>query len=223
MLSNLLKDKFFNFMNSLFKDNNSNDSIIEPLSCLIRIAILEFKPLGTKISINNNRIQYNDPNVFQGALRWSNGDNREDIHNIFNPIMKACEWFDTEDEIIKNIFLFSIKGLDKLKKSYNINSTISHSITYYKNYINDKISTNKKENKKEENTIFIKLRALWNDREISIINNILLELNECNQETSLDKNITLKKISLIKALESILERKEKSVTDILIETTTSLK
>ena len=74
------------------------DSIIEPFICLIRLSILEFKPNGTKISINNNQIKYNIPNILQGPLRWSNGDNREDIHNIFYPIKKACEWFDLSND-----------------------------------------------------------------------------------------------------------------------------
>ena len=115
MFSNLIKTNFYNFIN-LFRANKS-DSIIEPLICLIRLSILEFKPNGTKISINNNRITYNVPNILQGAMRWSNGDNREDIHNIFYPIKKSCEWFDLKDQEIINIFNFTMKGIEKLKST----------------------------------------------------------------------------------------------------------
>ena len=219
MFSDLIKNNFYNIIN-LFK-TSKGDSIIEPLICLIRISILEFKPNGTKISINNNRITYSTPNMLQGALRWSNGDNREDIHNIFYPIKKGCEWFDLENEEISNIFNFCMKGLEKLKFSYTPNSTISHSLTFYKNYINECLVTKKNSHLEEDNTIFLKLKELWTPREITIINNIILEL-ESNRQTG-HENYILKQDSLINALESILERKEECVAEILRETTTLLK
>ena len=77
-----LNNNFKEFIVSLFE--TKKDSILDPLTCIIRLSILEFKPIGTKISLNNNKIKYNDPSVIQGALRWSNGDNREDLHNLFN-------------------------------------------------------------------------------------------------------------------------------------------
>ena len=100
-----LQNKIYNLFNSFFNKNTKPDSIIEPLTCLIRLALLEFKPLNTKLSIYNNRITYDEPNILQGAIRWSNGDNREDIqlnkfdhyfvplgdwHQITNPFDKPC-------------------------------------------------------------------------------------------------------------------------------------
>ena len=85
-------------------------------------------------SVNNNRITYNDPNILQGAVRWSNGDARDDLHNIFNPIKKAAEWYDLNDENISTIVRYSIRGLEKLKLSYNPHSVINHSIQYYINF-----------------------------------------------------------------------------------------
>ena len=77
--------------------NKKRDSILDPLTCLVRLSILDFKPLGTKISLNNNKIKYNEPNVLQGAIRWTNGDAREDLHNLFNPLKKAVLlWYDTK-------------------------------------------------------------------------------------------------------------------------------
>ena len=86
MFSDFFKTNIVNIFNIF--NMEKDDSIIEPLICLIRLSILEFKQKGTKISINNNQIKYNIPNILQGPLRWSNGDNRKDIHNIFYPIKK---------------------------------------------------------------------------------------------------------------------------------------
>lgn len=228
MFKNYISNKIVNFFSSLFYDNEKPDSIIEPLTCLIRLAILEFKPIHTKLSISDNRITFDEPTILQGAVRWSNGDRREDIHNIFNPIRKAGEWFDIQSDDICTIFKFSIRGLEKLKLSYNKNSTIAHSIEYYTLYLKNKLdytknTKNTKNSEREEeidndeqNSIYIKLKQLWNKREINIINNLLLEL-DVNKEDSKRQD------SLIMALESILLRKEESVQNMLFETLTTLK
>ena len=56
--------------------NEHGKQILEPLSCMIRLAILSFKENGTKISICGNRITYQTYNFIQGAMRWTNGDKR---------------------------------------------------------------------------------------------------------------------------------------------------
>ena len=124
-----LNNSIYEILSNLFNEKDKN-SIIEPLICLTRLAILEFKPTGTKISIFNNRISYNEPNILQGAVRWSNGDARDDLHNIFLPLTKAPIWYDVSKSDIQNIFKFAIRGPEKLKRSYE-NSTINHSIQYY--------------------------------------------------------------------------------------------
>ena len=207
MFKKYISDKFLTLFSLFYK---KSDSIIDPLTCLIRLAILNFKPSNTKISIKDNRITYNDPNILQGTIRWTNGDNREDIHNIYNPIIKAMKWYNLEDENIITILKYSIKGLQKLKDSYEINSTIVHSIDYYIKYIEDNM-TIEQEKYTEENSLFIEIKNLWNNREINIINNILLELEDNNKD------------SLIDALEIILSKKEELVSELLLKNTTKLE
>ena len=83
---------------------------------------------------------------------------------------------------------------------------------YYISYIKTNLKQ-KKNNYQETNSIFIQFKELWNDREINIINNMLLELNE-NDES---------KDSLIDAIEVILNNKENIVADILLQNTTKLE
>lgn len=231
-LNNSIYEIFFN----LFQEKDKN-SIIEPLICIVRLAILEFKPIGTKISIFNNKITYNEPNMLQGAVRWSNGDAREDLHNIFLPITKISTWYDIHNDDIKHILLYSIRGLEKLKNSYKKNSTISHSIQYYTEYLRksinnqesqhkDKIKTRSNvtnndanDNNDEYNSIFLKLKGIWNDREISIINNLLIELEERrkNNSTLNDSN------TIINTLETLLTSKEDKVYDLIVKSTTLLE
>lgn len=218
-------NNFKEFIVSLFE--TKRDSILDPLTCIIRLSILEFKPIGTKISLNNNKIKYNDPSAIQGALRWSNGDNREDLHNLFNPLKKAVLWYDVKNPEIKNLINYSIRGLEKLQSSYNKNSVISHSMQYYIDYLRNSLDEKNKnqnnqtnEEEENENTISKQLRDLWNEREITIINNIILELED-NRKASKPEFIQEQE-SLIKTMETILNRKEQKVSNILFENTTLL-
>ena len=53
-----LNNSLYEIISNLFNEKDRN-SIIEPLICLVRLAILDFKPIGTKISLNNNKIKLN--------------------------------------------------------------------------------------------------------------------------------------------------------------------
>lgn len=216
----------FNTIKKYFFSKEIKRSVLEPLTCIIRCATLNFLPLGTKISIINNKINFIEPNILQGTIRWTQGDKREDLHNIYNPIIKATQWYKKENDDILNIFKLAQKGLEKLKKSYNENSIISHSLSLYINLINLYINTNEKcieeyfENKNinqkknendEENKINKSLKNLWDDTQISIIRNIFIQIekDESNEEW-------------IKALNIILLNKERQVTEIIEKNTTIL-
>ena len=106
--------------------------IIDPFSCLTKLALLAYQKEGTKISIIENKILFNNPDCGQGFIRFLYGDNREDLHNLFNPIQKSVEWYwDPSNNDIKYLFNKTTNGLKILKKSYNQYATIQHTIDYY--------------------------------------------------------------------------------------------
>jgi len=119
------------FLNNVFLERDPRNSILDPLTCIIRLGILGFKDTGTKVSVADNSIKFNNPNVFQGAKRWSMGDNREDLHNIYNPIKKVTSWFNLNANEINGIIRFAIRGIHLLKSSYNQNSIICHTLNLY--------------------------------------------------------------------------------------------
>ena len=217
MLSLYITQKAVSLFNSLFSTKNSKNLIIDPFTCIVRLSILSFKPPGTKISIYDNRISYHEPNFLQGTIRWSQGDNREDLHNLYKPIVKALEWYDCNTSIIKHIFELSKDGLKELKYAYNNNSSICHSINYYittiETHLDNKQHTNSGVNN-ENNIIYNELKKLWNTNEITIVNTILTEMKTSRKD---------EQESLINALESILVIKEKRVKSIILENTTQLK
>ena len=65
MFNNFLNNDLYNMFNNIFLVKNKTHSIIEPLTCFISLSILEFIPIGTKISILYNKISYHNPNFIK--------------------------------------------------------------------------------------------------------------------------------------------------------------
>ena len=127
-----------------------------------------------------------------------------------------------------------------MKKSYEESSIISHSLAFYINilemFIEDKqvdsylpnnndiqnnskvyglsLDKGKEKNniKEEDNKIYKGLRELWDNTQISIINNILIQVEKEPKNSS----------EWLKALDTILSSKEKQVSEIITKNTTQL-
>lgn len=223
---------------SLWKNNINRNQILDPVSCLIRLGMLNFKPEGSKISINENQIKFHESNIYQGFLRWNTGDSRNDLHNLHNPMKKVSEWYDNEIKEMKNIIDTSINGLTKLKESYEVESIIQYTLEHYieilKSCINnpekkekrEEIDMNSsilkesiekelkdsyhidKENDKENNNIYNELKKLWTFREIKIVNSIFIEMNK---QKSNQEQLN----AYMKSLDIIVQSKEKQVQNLI--------
>jgi hypothetical protein len=238
---NLLYKGTSNMIGMINNNKNKKNLILEPLSCLIRISMINFKKEGTKIGISKNSIYFQSPNLFQGALRWSLGDNRNDLHNLHNPIVKSTKWFNSSLPQMKNIFKFAILGLIKLKLAYNENSIISHTFDLYISILETVLENNSKNNKKNDddinndnelqkidgnqnldnieevknNIIYNSLKNLWSNRELQIINNIILEMDDKKKNGEEIK-------SYLTCLDNILSEKEEKVLQIVEKASTIL-
>jgi hypothetical protein len=170
-----------------FRNKQDKNIIIDPLSCLIKLSILKFYPVGTKISIGDNMISILDPGVLQGTFRFFKGDGREDLHNLYVPLIKSIEWFWKKDnKEINYLFDYAINGLEILKASYPINSTICHTLDLYIHHLTTK-KIKSFQNKDiidntNNNEIHDYLKKLWNEREIHIIIELLLEYEKNKTE-----------------------------------------
>ena len=187
-------------LHTILKITNNKDKnvILDPLSTLIKLSLLKFSPTNTKISIGNNIVTILDPGVLQGPYRFINGDGREDLHNLYIPIIKSLEWFIKIDNI-NILYDFAKDGLINLKSSYPENSIICHTLDLYiyhlttkttKHFTNKDITQNIEQNSQHNsNEIHDFLKKLWNIREIHIIIELLLEYNKNQNEKHLLKSI----------------------------------
>lgn len=210
----------FTNLNTMFKKNesvkNSSLQLLEPLTCIIRLAMLNFQEIGTKIAIYNNRISSQLPNLIQGAKRWVYGNKRNELHNLYKPILISLKYYDrNNDTDISTIFDYAVGGLEKLTQTYSEheNDIVCHSIKLYKEIL----STTKKsktaraevEAQLSEDDITLplyeKFNQLWNERLITIIAALLQEAEEA-MDTEEKEELN----ALLNAVDQLLQTKENS-------------
>ena len=199
-----------NISNSL-PENNNNINIklflLDPLSVIIKLAILSNKPIGTKILIQNNIIYFQEPGIFQSIVRIFYKSNKTDLQYMYNPIQIACTTFLTKEGIqkhprIKELFNFAQKGLKKLIDTYRNCSIISHCLNYYLAIITNHVE------QKYNDSIFYKdgmsvyytqelinqLNEQWSQEKIKVVLDLISFLTS---ETTASTNV--------KSLETIME------------------
>jgi hypothetical protein len=173
-----------NFMSPI--ENNTlilKNYLLDPLSTIIKLAILSKKMINCKISIKNNVILLNEYGPFQSIVRFYNNTNKNDIHFLSSSIELACIHFiKNKNSKIEKLFLCAIDGLLNLIQTYKNFPIIIHCLQFYisiiKNYLNEN---------NDDNTIYIKiddingiydmyndeliknLNERWDDNKISMI------------------------------------------------------
>ena len=93
MMNDIIASGTIQTFKSIFQKKPEHNVIIDPFSCLVKLALLRFLDTGTKISINQNSLFFNSPTYIQGIVRFLYGDNREHLHNLYLPIQKCVEWY----------------------------------------------------------------------------------------------------------------------------------
>ena len=157
-------------------ENNTNDNvklfILDPLSVIIKLAIISNKPNGTKVLIQNNVIFFQEPGVFQAFCRYVLNTNKSDLQYMYNPIHAACQHFLKKEYVeatprIKSLFKCAQVGIEKLKETYKEYSTICLCLNYYYIIINNFVEQIYNDN------IFCKdnMTILYNNEVIDKLNN----------------------------------------------------
>lgn len=167
-----------------------NNSLLDPLSVIIKLAIISNKPVGTKLLIKENVIHIQEPGLFQGFARYISKTNRNDLQHLYNPIQFACQMFLNKEQRKKNpkmidLFICAKKGILKLIETYNGNATIRLCLNYYyvliDNYVKERYT---KLFRKDETTklytdlLISNLNELWSHEKIKIVLDMIQFLSD---------------------------------------------
>ena len=174
--------------NNIIPDNRPIDQhlfILDPLSVIIKLAILGNKPIGTKICISRNIIYFQEPGMFQGFCRYFLKTNKTDLQYMYNPIELACQHYLSKTCIqqnpkLKELFKCAQNGILKLIETYKQCSIMRLCLNYYFSLISNHLDETCIENlfRKDNMTplytteLVIALNKLWTHDRIHIILNL---------------------------------------------------
>lgn len=110
--------------------------LIDPLTTIIKLAILSYKPIGTKLSIRDNSINIHEQTILNTFIRYYSGDSKNDLRYIYIPIDIACKKYLTEDMIHKypkliKLFKYAKSGIFNLIRTYDSSNKIVFSLKCY--------------------------------------------------------------------------------------------
>jgi hypothetical protein len=183
-------------------DNNSildnrpidlHSFILDPLSVIIKLAILSNKPIGTKICISRNIIYFQEPGIFQGFCRYFLKTNKTDLQYMYNPIELACQHYLSKTCIqqnpkLKELFKCAQNGILKLIETYKQCSIMRLCLNYYFSLISNHLDETCIDNlfRKDNITplytvdLVASLHKLWTPDRIKIILNLTTYLISSN-------------------------------------------
>jgi hypothetical protein len=201
-------------MSSTLPENNNKVNVkslvLDPLSVIIKLAIIGNKPVGSKILIQNNVIYFQEPGIFQSMCRIVFNTNKTDLQFMYNPIQVACVQFLSIDYLkkmprIKLLFECALKGLQRLMETYKNCSIIILCLNYYYAIITNRIEVHTSQPtifyKDNMTSIYTKeiideLNNQWSTDKITVILDLIYFLNNDNMaannvrslETIMDNN-----------------------------------
>jgi hypothetical protein len=193
--------------------------VLDPLSVIIKLAILSNKPVGTKLLIQNNVIYFQEPGMFQAVCRSFFNSNKTDLQYIYNPIQIACQTFLKKEFTqktprITNLFMCAQTGIKKLIETYKNCSIITLCLNYYYAIITNhleqiQVTTDKLFYKDGMTSLYTKevidrLNEQWKDENIKVILDLI---------TFLTRDVMA--MNNVKSLENIMENIDKNTQNIV--------
>lgn len=209
---------------STLPENNNNINIklfvLDPLSIIIKLAIIGNKPVGTKILIQNNIIYLQEPGAFQAFCRYIFNSNKTDLQYMYNPVQIACQTFLTKEIIqktprMKTLFICAQQGIEKLKETYKTCSMICLCLNYYHTIItnfveevyNETIFRKDSMSSLYTKEVIGKLNTQWSQEKIKVILDLISFLTN-------DKMAT----NNVKSLENIMDNIDIETQEIINNT-----
>jgi hypothetical protein len=194
--------------NNILPDNRPIDQhlfILDPLSVIIKLAILSNKPIGTKLCISRNIVYFQEPGIFQGLCRYVFKTNKTDLQYLYNPIELACQYYLSNTNIqqnpkLKDLFRCAQNGILKLIETYKQCSIMRLCLNYYFTLISNHLDDARIENlfRKDNMTplytteLVDNLNKLWTQDRILIILNLttyLINNENANTDVKSMENI----------------------------------
>lgn len=167
-----------------YMTSDSSNPTYDPLSTLVKLALLAFKAKGTRLSFDKYSFTYEEPGLYQSAVRTVNRENKSDLVRLEAPITKAVELYHPKgNHPVTVIFESTIAGLQTLHDSYtppkegllygkkNVQEyqLAQSTILSFKRKLDDALAGSKSDESTKEAPSPIDFKKLWDPQDIKWI------------------------------------------------------
>jgi len=172
------------------KSKDKIGMVLEPLQAMIQIGLLGVLPIGTKLTIFENILSYQSPNLIQPLSRWYYSDKKDDVFHLFQVIKRFVKWYNPnfskkspiDNDLYQLIIKMAISGLDNLLSTYNSsdNTAVTQVIWMYRSILEHKDPSEIDKtfaDKINIDEVFINIVNIYNPFILKIIYNSLLLIN----------------------------------------------
>ena len=194
--------------------------LLNPLSTIVKLAILGNKPVGTKICIQNNVLSFQEPGPFQSLCRYVFHSNKTDLQYMYNPIQLACTAFLSKskdgpskknEQRLRALFCCAQKGLERLMETYKTCTIIRLCLSYFHvliaNHVDevyqDRLFRKDSLTALYSSSVVTELNAQWSDERMKVVLDLVGFLSG-------DSMASLN----VKSLETIMETIDRQTRDI---------
>jgi len=166
--------------------------LLDPIGTICKLISLNFNKLKTKISIHGHVLTLQEPSSYQPLLRMINGDERNNISELYYVIVRLIQWYVMEDDTmtdatkaicrgdtIKRIIVYVCDAFRKLQETYregNVVLTLQFYINILEDSINGRFNNGKlpafladQEVKYNNLLDYEKIKNLWNEDKLNRI------------------------------------------------------
>jgi hypothetical protein len=210
------------FLSEQLFNNTANFDYLDPVTSMIKIGLLRYKKIGTKLGIYNHIVKIQDVGFYQSIQRFMNSDDRTELYKLRWPILYFhgmilgyIEGISEDDKIFLNyVEEQAICGLKRLRSTYDdVNgSIIANCIDNYIDILTSHYS-DEDFRKQCENILtstvmntYSEYMKKWNHDDLKIIEQLF---------NSIDKKIDKKtQNSLCSTIEAYLDAKDIEIATI---------
>lgn len=180
-------------------NKSKQNFILDPLSVIIKLSLLGYKQVGTKVNISNNIVQLQEVGIFQSLVRMVQKNNKSDLQYLYNPIEIASRYYLSEEMLekfpnMRSLFESALKGITKLTETYKEHLLVVICLHFYRNILTnylgeiymDDLFIDDELTKYYDDELLNKMEKRWTDDKLQLI----LEMNDyLVKNESSNKNI----------------------------------
>jgi hypothetical protein len=190
--------------------------VLDPFSVVCRLALLPFKPEGTKLVIRNNHLEFAHPHAKELAWRWfmshffdHEAFSRAALCNLRRPICRALRWY---HDRAPTVFEHAENGLKRLFELYRKDGN-DNAVEVLRSCLNivqhfdelPQLADDEEDAPREQ--MLSKLQSMWGVSEVQGFESLMLLLSTNSNDMA--------KQAAICSIESYLTEKEPQLGTIL--------